>query len=35
LAAVLFGIWYVSWVEYCASHNERCTLPVSRVAHSC
>lgn len=25
LSAVLFGFWYVSWVEYCAIHNGRCT----------
>ncbi|KAF9780720.1 FAR-17a/AIG1-like protein [Thelephora terrestris] len=27
LTAVLFGVWYVSWVEYCASHNERFPYP--------
>jgi len=25
LASVLFGLWYVGWVEYCAIHNGRCT----------
>ena len=28
LAAVLFGLWYVSWVEYCAIHNGRCTSSI-------
>lgn len=31
LTVVLFGAWYVSLVEYCASHNERCESPVSYV----
>jgi hypothetical protein len=31
LTAILFGLWYVSWVEYCANHNGRCesSIPVS------
>jgi len=28
LTAIVFGLWYVSWVEYCASHNGRCTPSV-------
>lgn len=28
LTAVLFGLWYVSWVEYCATHNGRCELSI-------
>jgi hypothetical protein len=36
LAAVLFGLWYVGWVEYCASHNGRCMWSVScLVARHC
>jgi len=27
LAAALFGIWYVSWVECCSSHNGRFPYP--------
>jgi hypothetical protein len=30
VAAILFGLWYVCWIEYCASHNGMCTSPVSR-----
>jgi len=29
LTAILFGLWYVSWVEYCANHNGRCMSLVS------
>jgi len=29
LTATLFGLWYVSWVEYCATHNGRCMCPTS------
>lgn len=29
LTSILFGLWYVIWVEYCASHNGRCTLSAS------
>jgi len=25
--AILFGLWYVGWVEYCASHNGRFPYP--------
>lgn len=35
LTAILFGLWYVSWVEYCASHNGRCTWSVSCLARCC
>ncbi|KAF9643042.1 hypothetical protein BDM02DRAFT_3104938 [Thelephora ganbajun] len=27
LTTILFGLWYVSWVEYCASHNGRFPYP--------
>lgn len=32
LAAILFGLWYVSWVEYCASYNGRCTSSIYSVS---
>jgi len=32
LTAILFGIWYVSWVEYCASQNGRCVSLISCLA---
>jgi len=32
LAAVLFGVWYVGWVEYCASRNGRCRSSVFFLA---
>lgn len=27
LSSILFGLWYVIWVEYCASHNGRFPYP--------
>lgn len=32
LIAVLFGIWYVSCLEYYAGQNGRCTSPISYLA---
>lgn len=31
LTAILFGLWYVCWVEYCASSNGICTSSNSRL----
>lgn len=28
VSAVLFGVWYASWVEYCALENKNCAYSV-------
>ncbi len=32
VSAILFGAWYASWVEYCASENKNCAFGLTLMS---